>query len=200
MDFLYIKALHIIFVVTWFAGLFYIVRLFIYFAEADKKENPAKEILQKQYKLMSKRLWYIIAWPSAILCSIFAFWMLYENPYYLQESWMLVKLAFVLSLYIYHGYCQRIYNQLQKNELKFSGFQLRLWNEVATIILIAVVFLVTLKNAINWIWGVVGIFLFSFLIMLMARVYKKIREKRSWDKEEAKVLNTLNQGENNHTE
>jgi putative membrane protein len=112
----------------------------------------------------------------------------------------LVKLAFVLSLYIYHGYCQRIYNQLQKNELKFGGFQLRLWNEVATIILIAVVFLVTLKNAINWIWGVVGIFLFSFLIMLMARVYKKIREKRSWDKEEAKVLNTLNQGENNHTE
>ena len=200
MDFLYIKALHIIFVVTWFAGLFYIVRLFIYFAEADKKENPAKEILQTQYKLMSKRLWYIIAWPSAILCSIFAFWMLYENPYYLQESWMLVKLTFVLSLYIYHGYCQRIYNQLQKNELKFSGFQLRLWNEVATIILIAVVFLVTLKNAINWIWGVVGIFLFSFLIMLMARVYKKIREKRSWDKEEAKVLNTLNQGENNHTE
>ena len=200
MDFLYIKALHIIFVVTWFAGLFYIVRLFIYFTEAEKKESPAKEILQTQYKLMSKRLWYIITWPSAILCSIFAFWMLYENPYYLQESWMLVKLAFVLSLYIYHGYCQRIYNQLQTNQLTLSGFQLRLWNEVATIILIAVVFLVTLKNAINWIWGVVGIFLFSFLIMLMARVYKKIREKRSWDKEEAKVLESLDPDENNDSE
>ena len=200
MDFLYIKALHIIFVVTWFAGLFYIVRLFIYFTEAEKKESPAKEILQTQYKLMSKRLWYIITWPSAILCSIFAFWMLYENPYYLQESWMLVKLAFVLSLYIYHGYCQRIYNQLQINQLTLSGFQLRLWNEVATIILIAVVFLVTLKNAINWIWGVVGIFLFSFLIMLMARVYKKIREKRNWDKEEAKVLESLDQNKNNDLE
>ena len=200
MDFLYVKALHIIFVVTWFAGLFYIVRLFIYHTEAETKLEPAKSILQTQYKLMSKRLWYIITWPSAILCSIFAFWMLYENPYYLQESWMLVKLAFVLSLYIYHGYCQRIYNQLQINQLTLSGFQLRLWNEVATIILIAVVFLVTLKNAINWIWGVVGIFLFSFLIMLMARVYKKIREKRNWDKEEAKVLESLDQNENNDSE
>lgn len=196
MDFLYIKALHIVFVVTWFAGLFYIVRLFIYFAEAEKKENPSKEILQTQYKLMSKRLWYIITWPSAILCSIFAFWMLYENPYYLKESWMLVKLAFVFALFLYHAYCQKIYNQLQKNELKMTGFQLRLWNEVATIILIAVVFLVTLKNAINWIWGVAGIVLFSVLIMLMARAYKKIREKRSWDKEEAKVLKSIKQEEN----
>lgn len=196
MDFLYIKALHIVFVVTWFAGLFYIVRLFIYFAEAEKKENPSKEILQTQYKLMSKRLWYIITWPSAILCSIFAFWMLYENPYYLKESWMLVKLAFVFALFLYQAYCQKIYNQLQKNELKMTGFQLRLWNEVATIILIAVVFLVTLKNAINWIWGVAGIVLFSVLIMLMARAYKKIREKRSWDKEEAKVLKSIKQGEN----
>lgn len=196
MDFLYIKALHIVFVVTWFAGLFYIVRLFIYFAEAEKKENPSKEILQTQYKLMSKRLWYIITWPSAILCSIFAFWMLYENPYYLKESWMLVKLAFVFALFLYQAYCQKIYNQLQKNELKMTGFQLRLWNEVATIILIAVVFLVTLKNAINWIWGVAGIVLFSVLIMLMARAYKKIREKRSWDKEEAKVLKSIKQEEN----
>ncbi|MAD95993.1 MAG: protoporphyrinogen IX oxidase [Flavobacteriaceae bacterium] len=196
MDFLYIKALHIVFVVTWFAGLFYIVRLFIYFAEAEKKESPAKEILQKQYKLMSKRLWYIITWPSAILCSIFAFWMLYENPYYLQESWMLVKLAFVLALYVYHGFCQQIYNQLQRSELKYSGFQLRLWNEVATIILIAVVFLVTLKNAINWIWGVVGIVLFSVLIMLMAKVYKRIRAKKSWDKAEQEVLDSMKDDKN----
>ena len=75
MDFLYLKALHIIFVVTWFAGLFYIVRLFIYQTEAAQKPEPAREILQTQYKLMSKRLWYIITWPSAILASIFAFWI-----------------------------------------------------------------------------------------------------------------------------
>ena len=101
MDFLYIKALHIIFIVTWFAGLFYIVRLFIYHAEAEKKEEPAKSILQEQYRLMEKRLWYIITWPSAILASIFAFWMLYDQPMFLSMPWMHVKLTFVLALYFY---------------------------------------------------------------------------------------------------
>jgi len=182
MDFLYVKALHIIFVVTWFAGLFYIVRLFIYHIEAEKKEAPAKEILQTQYKLMSKRLWYIITWPSAILASFFAFWMLWKNPVYLELPWMHVKLAFVLALYFYHLACHKIFNELQKNRIKYSAFKLRIFNEIATIILFAVVFLVTLKSAINWIWGVVGIILFGILMMMSIRLYKKIREKKSWDK------------------
>ena len=189
MDFLYIKALHIIFVVTWFAGLFYIVRLFIYQTEAETKLEPAKSILQTQYKLMSKRLWYIITWPSAILASIFAFWMLFQNPYYyLSEPWMHVKLLFVFSLYFYQGFCQKIYNKLQNNIVKYSAFKLRIFNELATIILFAVVFLVTLKSAINWIWGVVGIIIFGVTMMLCIKLYKKIREKKSWDKAEKKVL------------
>ena len=109
MDISYIKALHIIFVITWFAGLFYIVRLFIYFAEAENKKEPAKSILQTQYKLMSKRLWYIITWPSAVLASFFAFWMLYLVPSYLTMPWMHVKLSFVLALYFYHAGCQKIF-------------------------------------------------------------------------------------------
>ncbi|WP_428742848.1 CopD family protein [Tenacibaculum sp.] len=188
MDFLYVKALHIIFVVTWFAGLFYMVRLFIYHAEADKKEQPAKDILQTQYKLMEKRLWYIITWPSAILASFFAFWMLYKNPVYLEMPWMHVKLAFVLALYFYHGACHSIYKQLQRNEIKYSALKLRLWNEVATILLFAIVFLVVLKNAINWIWGVVGILLVSVLLMLAVKMYKRIRAKKSWDKYEQELI------------
>jgi len=70
MDYFYLKALHIIFIVTWFAGLFYIVRLFIYHTEAQDEEEVARIILQKQYKIMSKRLWYGITWPSAILTAI----------------------------------------------------------------------------------------------------------------------------------
>jgi putative membrane protein len=182
MDFLYVKALHIIFVVTWFAGLFYIVRLFIYHVEAEKKETPAKEILQAQYQLMSKRLWYIITWPSAILASFFAFWMLWKNPAYLTLPWMHVKLAFVLALYFYHLACHKIFRELQQNVIKYSAFKLRIFNEIATIILFAVVFLVTLQSAINWIWGVVGIILFGVLMMMSIRIYKKIREKKSWDK------------------
>jgi putative membrane protein len=193
MELLYIKALHIIFVVTWFAGLFYIVRLFIYHVEAEDKPQPDKKILQTQYKLMSKRLWYIITWPSAILASVFAFWMLYLNPYYLENTWMLVKLAFVFALYFYHGYCQKIYNHLQKDVVRYSAFTLRLFNEVSTIILFAVVFLVSVKSAISWVWGVVGIILFGVLLMLSIKLYKRIREKKSWDKAEKEALKDDNE-------
>ena len=186
MDFLYVKSLHIIFVVTWFAGLFYMVRLFIYHSEAENKEQPAKDILQTQYKLMEKRLWYIIGWPSAILASFFAIWMLYKTPSYLKMPWMHVKLSFVLALYIYHGCCHVIFKQLQNNKVKYSALKLRRWNEVATIILFAIVFLVVLKNAINWIWGVLGIFSVSILLMVSIRLYKRLRNKKSWDSSEKK--------------
>src|SRR6187551_1013908 len=96
----YIKALHIIFVVTWFAGLFYMVRLFIYSAEANGKQEPEKTILFKQLSLMQNRLWYIITWPSAILTFIFGGWL-----WYLYGSfpvWLVVKVCFVLGLFLYH--------------------------------------------------------------------------------------------------
>ena len=177
----YIKSLHLIFVITWFAGLFYIVRLFVYHAEAKQKPQPEQDILIKQYQIMQYRLWYIITWPSAVLASVFAFWMLFLTPLgqtWLQQPWMHVKLAFVLLLYIYHLKCHQIFKNLQKNEVKQSSNFFRIWNEGATIILFAVVFLVILKNAINWIYGVVGIFVFSIVIMMGFKFYKKIREKK----------------------
>lgn len=177
----YIKSLHLIFVITWFAGLFYIVRLFVYQIEANDKPSPEKEILHNQYKIMTYRLWYIITWPSAVLASLFAFWMLFFTEIgsaWLQMPWMHVKLGFVFVLYLYHLKCHQIYNQLQKGEVKYTSNFMRLWNEVATIILFAVVFLVILKNAINWIYGVVGIILFSILIMLGFKLYQRIREKK----------------------
>jgi len=176
----YLKSLHLIFVITWFAGLFYIVRLFVYQIEASEKPSPEKEILQKQYQIMTYRLWYIITWPSAILASIFAFWMLFFTDLgkaWLLMPWMHVKLGFVFLLYLYHGKCHQMYLQLQRGEVKYSSNFMRLWNEGATIILFAVVFLVILKNAVNWIYGVVGIILFSVLIMLGFKFYKKIRER-----------------------
>ena len=179
MDFEYVKALHIIFVVTWFAGLFYIVRLFVYQIEANDKPSPEKEILQKQYRIMTYRLWYIITWPSAILATIFALSLLHLNPAFLEMPWMQVKLGFVVLLFIYHFKCQKIYTELQNDTVKYTSNFMRLWNEGATIILFAVVFLVILKNAINWIFGVVGIIAFSVLLMLGYRLYKKILEKNN---------------------
>mgnify|MGYP000580112048 FL=1 len=175
----YIKSLHLIFVITWFAGLFYIVRLFVYHAEAKDKSEPEQSILIKQYQLMQYRLWYIITWPSAILASIFAFWLLLIMPQWLQQDWMIVKLGFVVLLYLYHWKCHLIYKQLQKNEVNNSSNFFRLWNEGATLILFAVVFLVILKSAINWIYGVIGIFAFSVVIMLGFKFYKKIRERNT---------------------
>lgn len=175
----YIKSLHLIFVITWFAGLFYIVRLFVYHIEANDKPSPEKEILIKQYKLMSYRLWYIITWPSAVLATIFAVILLCIMPEWLNERWMHVKLAFVLLLFAYHLKCHSIFKQLQRDEVKHTTGFMRLWNEGATIILFAVVFLVILKNAVNWIFGVVGIIVFSILLMLGYKFYKRIRERNN---------------------
>ncbi|WP_456379150.1 CopD family protein [Lutibacter sp.] len=182
MEYLYIKSLHIIFITTWFAGLFYVIRLFIYYKEAEEKPEIEKNILLTQYKLMIKRLWYIITWPSAVLATIFAVWLLILQPFWLHQNWMLIKLAFVAVLYAYHWSCQIMYNQIDKGYLKYSSFTLRIWNEVATIILFACVFLVILKTSFGWIFGVIGIVGVSILLMLGIKLYKNIRVKKSWDK------------------
>lgn len=181
MEYLYLKSLHIIFITTWFAGLFYIIRLFIYYKEAEERPEIEKQILLKQYKLMIKRLWYIITWPSAILATIFATCLLILQPAWLQTNWMLIKLGFVAALFGYHWSCQILYNQIKKGDLKYSSFALRIWNEVATIILFACVFLVVLKNSLGWVFGILGIVSVSTLLMLGVKLYKNIRAKNSWD-------------------
>jgi len=173
----YIKSLHLIFVITWFAGLFYIPRLFVYQIEAFHKPSPEKEILGKQLKLMAKRLWNIITWPSAILATFFAVWLLILQPVWLQQPWMHVKLTFVVLLVLYHLKTHQFYKQLQRDVVTKTSNFMRLWNEGATFILFAVVFLVILKSAFNWIFGVIGIFVLGVLLTLGFKLYKKIRSK-----------------------
>jgi len=173
----YIKALHLIFVVTWFAGLFYIPRLFIYHIEANDKPSPEKEILIGQLKLMTKRLWYIITWPSAILCFLFALIMLHLNSGLIYQPWMQVKLGFVVLLFAYHFKCHQIFKQMQSDKVKYTSKFMRIWNEGATLFLFAIIFLAVLKNATNWIYGVVGIFALATLLMLGIKLYKRIRDK-----------------------
>ncbi|SFI64612.1 CopD family protein [Olleya namhaensis] len=173
----YIKALHLIFVVTWFAGLFYIPRLFVYQIEAFHKPSPDKEILGVQLKLMAKRLWFIITWPSAILATIFAIWLLILQPFWLQQPWMHVKLTFVALLFLYQFQTHVYFKQLQNDVVKKTSNFMRMYNEGATFILFAVVFLVILKSAINWIFGVIAIFVLGLLLMIGFKVYKRIRDK-----------------------
>ncbi len=173
----YIKSLHLIFVVTWFAGLFYVPRLFINHIEASQRPSPEKEILIKAFKSMTKRLWYIITWPSAILCTIFAIWLLVLMPSWLQQPWMHIKLVFVILLFAYHLKNHQIFKQLQRDEIKYSSKFMRIWNEGATIVLFAIVFLVILKSTVNWIFGVIGIIVLGVLLMLGIRLYKRVRDK-----------------------
>jgi len=173
----YIKSLHLIFVITWFAGLFYIPRLFMYHIEASEKPSPEREILTKQLKLMTKRLWFIITWPSAVLATFFALCLLALNPNLVFLAWMQVKLAFVVLLIIYHLKNHSIFRQLQNNKIKYSTKYMRIWNEGATLLLFAIVFLVIVQSAINWIFGVIGIIILGVLLMLGIRLYKGIRDK-----------------------
>lgn len=126
---------------------------------------------------MTKRLWNIITWPSAILSTVFAIWLLILQPIWLQEPWMHVKLGFVVLLYLYHLKSHQIFKQLQRDEVNYTSKFMRIWNEGATLILFAVVFLVILKSAFNWIFGVIGIIVLGILLMLGIRLYKRIQKK-----------------------
>lgn len=172
----YIKALHIIFIVTWFSGLFYMVRLFIYHTEASEKPEPEKSILQQQFRLMIRRLWMGITWPSAILTLIFGPWMMILMG--AVPTWLLIKLCFVAGLYAYHFSLQYIYRQQMKGIFRYSSQQLRIWNEVATIFLVAIVMLVVVKQEMSWAWGLLGLFLFVILLMGAIRIYKMLRTRK----------------------
>ena len=177
----YIKALHIIFVVTWFAGLFYFPRLFIYNTEANNKPTSVKEALQAQFGIMMKRLWYGITWPSAILTLIFGISVMYNGGWHKQLTdasgkWLQIKLVFVAVLYVYHYSLHIIFKQQINGQFKFSSQQLRIWNEIATILLIAIVMLATVKESISFVWGIVGLILFIALLMLAIKIYKSFRE------------------------
>ncbi len=172
----YIKALHIIFVVTWFSGMFYIVRLFIYNTEADGKPEPARGILQQQFTVMMRRLWMGITWPSAVLTLIFGpwmWWLMGGHP-----RWLEIKLVFVVLLYGYHFTLQAIYRQQIAGIFKFSSQQLRVWNEAATLLLFAIVFVASVKESMSWLWGILGLLALAAVLMTAIRMYKAIRGKK----------------------
>ena len=174
MIYYYIKALHVIFIVTWFAGMFYMVRLFIYNTEAGSKPAAESEILRDQFRLMIKRLWWGITWPSAILTLIFGGWIWYllgSTP-----GWLMAKLLFVVGLFLYHLSLHYIYRQQVNGVFKYSSQKLRVWNEVATLFLVAIVMLAVVKESMSWVRGVIGLVLLGVILMMAIKVYKRLRK------------------------
>ena len=159
------------------AGLFYIVRLFIYHVEANDRTESERITLQRQFDVMQHKLWYIITTPAMAISFLAGIAMIWVNPVLLSMNWMLVKLAFVLGLLVYHFLCQNIMNKLKQGIFTWSSTQLRLWNELATIFLVAIVFTVILKSAVDWIYGLTGLVVFSAVIMSAVKVYKYYRLK-----------------------
>jgi protoporphyrinogen IX oxidase len=173
--FFYYKALHLIFMVSWFAGLFYTVRLFIYFSEADDTFKENASIIKRQYQLMQKRLWYIIACPAMLLTLIFGVLMLIDNPSFLSIPYMHVKLTLVFLLVVYHVLCHFLFLQQKRNINNFKSGTLRLWNEIATVFLVSIIFVIVLKNQLDWIYGTIGFFIFGLLLFGAVQLYKKLR-------------------------
>lgn len=151
-------------------------RIFVYIVEAHGKVEPEKSILLKQLKMMASRLWYAITWPSAIITLCIGTSLIINQPEWLQQGFMHIKLTLVFLLYLYHFSLHIIFKQLKDDIVKFSSQQLRFWNEVATLFLISIVFLIVLKNALSMVWGLVGIISVSILITIGIRLYKKFRK------------------------
>jgi protoporphyrinogen IX oxidase len=180
MNYYWFKAFHLIGVVVWFAGLFYLVRLFVYHAEASEQPEPARTILRNQYEIMEKRLYNIITTPGMLVTVAMAIGLIVTEPEILKSGWLHIKLAFVVLLIGYHHYCKRIMKQLAKDECKWTGQQFRALNEAPTVLLVVIVLLAVFKNnlpldATTW--------LIVALIVAMAASIQLYAKKRRQDRE-----------------
>lgn len=177
MAYYWFKAFHIIGIVVWFAGLFYLVRLFVYHAEAQEKPEPAQTILKQQYELMEKRLYNIITTPGMIVTVAMAVGLITTEPEVLKSGWLHIKFLFVGLLLIYHFWCGKIMKQLAKGENRWNGQKFRAFNEAPTLLLVVIVLLAIFKNNLPLditTWLIVA------LVILMAgsiQFYAKIRRE-----------------------
>ena len=137
--YLWIKALHLISVVTWFAALFYLPRLFVYHAMAED------EISRERFKVMERKLYRGIMTPSMIAVLVFGGWMLMERPALMKMGWMHAKLALVFLLIGYHHVCLAYLKKFERNENSKSHVFYRWFNEAPVLILIAVICLAVVK-------------------------------------------------------
>ena len=177
MLYLYLKSLHIIFMVSWFAGLFYLPRLLVYHTEAHQRPQPEADILSAAYARNERLLFNAIMVPAMWLTLGFGLWMLYLMPGWLSQGWLHLKLVFVAGVIGFHLYCRRLLLELRRGHFRHSSLQLRLFNEVATVLLFAIVFLVVLKTSLDWLYGVGGLVVFAVLIMAAVRLAKRFRNK-----------------------
>lgn len=190
MAYYWFKAFHLIGVVVWFAGLFYLVRLFVYHAEATEQPEPAQSILKTQYEIMEKRLYSIITTPGMIVTVAMAIGLISTEPEVLKSGWLHIKLTAVVVLLGYHFYCGRIMKKLACGECQWTGQQFRALNEAPTLLLVVIVLLAVFKNNLPLdltTWLVVA------LVVVMAATIQLYARKRRRDREKLLTTTTLEQ-------
>ncbi|WP_294317188.1 CopD family protein [uncultured Chryseobacterium sp.] len=173
-----IKALHIIFMVSYFAGIFYLVRIFVYYKDTDAFAEDKKRILREQYTFMARRLWNIITVPAGIIMAVCGLVMIFLNTGLMKTPWFHLKLTFLVGLTIYHYWCWKKVLRLKElngNTLETANIKLRQANEIATFILFLVVFTVILKSQVIEYWWqlITGFFVLVFLIMMTVKLVNK---------------------------
>ncbi|MGL4632151.1 MAG: protoporphyrinogen oxidase HemJ [Leadbetterella sp.] len=173
----FFKALHIIGFVSWFAGLFYLVRMFVYHAEVVDKPTHLQDDWYAQFSLMQRRVYTIIANPAMMITWFCGLGMLIINPYILEGHWIKIKLGLVLGLTIYHLYCKSIMKKQEQRLDKRSSESFRMLNELPTLFLVAIVILAVCKDLVSFLWLFLGVLAFAFLLFGFIKLYKKNREK-----------------------
>ncbi len=184
MTYLWFKAFHLVGVVAWFAGMFYLPRLFVYHAEANEQPEAVRIVLQQQYQIMEKRLYRIIMTPAMVLTVAMAIGMVIVAPDLLKETWLHVKFGLVLLLLGYHHFCARLMKEMAAGQFRFTGQQFRWFNELPTVLFVIVVLLAVFKNNFPTSaasWSVVG------MVVAMAAIIQLYARKRRLEKQVASL-------------
>lgn len=179
-SYLIFKSLHLVSMVAWFAGLFYLVRLFVYHVEAEEREAAAKVVLQDQLGIMEERLFRIILRPAMLFTWIFGLALIYERgmDWFKVSQWLHLKLLLVFLLSGYSDYLGRIIKRLKKGEKVMTAYQFRLFNEVPTLFLLAVILLAVFKNLVNFGYTFAAIMVLGIALFLFTKLYRRLRLKK----------------------
>ena len=171
--YLAIKALHIISVVAWFAGLFYIVRLFVYLGETQRRTANERAVLEPQLRLMARRLWFGITWPAGVASTVMGGWLLtYHWP---PQPWLIAKGGLIGLLFAYHMSCHLYHARFQAGRTAPSPRFFRVWNEVATLLLVSIVFVAVLKSTLSIAYAVSGLGALTVLLLAGIEAYRRAR-------------------------
>jgi protoporphyrinogen IX oxidase len=176
MAYSWFKAFHLVGIVAWFAGLFYLPRLFVYHAEAYEQPEPARNILKTQYQLMEKRLYRIIMTPALVLTVAMAIGLVSTEPEIMKQPWLHVKLALVVLLIGYHHFCARLMKKLAADECTWTGQQFRWFNEFPTVAFVVVVMLAVFKN--NLPTDLTAWVIFAMVVAMAAIIQLYARKRR----------------------